>query len=949
MDLAASVGENTPPGAGVERNGDITVSYALVAIGIERRPRFGAARPWRALQAPEATRVQDLAEMSAAEIDARFLPAVAYAWDADQLREGHLDPRRLLVNAETPYTFATANPEGDETLAGTGDYPCCDQSLDVHPAVRTLDFAGMQPGDPPPAVQRFRDSASTLRWTVVPPPVVVDRDDVTTQRAARVMFPSPRRTSGTSGLSDAISSDASSAGSSVPAPAIQFAIIDFDEPARNVVIDVRPVANSPANLSAELWRGLERVGIRNFELGTTSKEILTPEGILSIRLFVAGTSSSILQLVNVVSVSYTTVREYEDETSRALRCAARMKQRREGRGVLSWLPNHEYRVTLSTRVTVAHARGGKQEIEIPQRVFFRTKGLPGLNAVDRVGEDLAGYIESEYPGTRPLYCTEPVAIAFNDRFNVLAFPDPAGTDERRQILEWVLAVDRLGGEEGRQPVSATASDWLASRLAASGGADATSLAVLSDAAVRKVQRQAASLDPFRMRQADMERSSSKCQPETLPAPSQVLIHQPVTPGVPAGTAPQWEAGRKYRVNVRRRAAPAITRPVFIGGDETAFSFGGTSSAAWTVTAKGLGPASVPAGACHAIFGESDWNHIRVNTTVDPADATAGIGITVTGMGTSVAAGVTALIDARDASQPILRLADAAGATLAEANLPGPPDAAAPWSLEVVAFDDQIRALVGEVTVQAARGAAREGRLSLVTTGGARFAGLSVEAIDAHRFHFTASRYRDLANHVGTFSGTTNTFPATVAMPSATFTAMLAAIPPVMDASADPEARQRLFDQWIAALALAVRPQPDALEITRLVRNGLTEALLLESDEPLPFADDLSLTMSQVVGSEIGDGIGERPLVDSNLDPNPSRASIPARQQIVIKLPIVVLTDGTQNRALVIPADAGAGGPSALPPGEYQLDWTLARSRFRSDQPHPDATLRATTRTTLQWA
>ena len=206
-------------------------------------------------------------------------------------------------------------------------------------------------------------------------------------------------------------------------------------------------------------------------------------------------------------------------------------------------------------------------------------------------------------------------------------------------------------------------------------------------------------------------------------------------------------------------------------------------------------------------------------------------ITAAGSGGSVTAGLMALVDAHDPARPLLRLVDAAGSALAEAALPAQSGATAPWSLQELLFDDQIRAAVGEVAVQAERGANREGRVSLVTTGAARFTGLSVEPIDAYRFHFTTSRYRSLAEHVGTFSGTTNAFPAGDAMSSATFSALPAAIPPAMAANADPEARQRLFDKWIASLGLAVRPKPDALEITRLVRNGLTEILLLESDGP----------------------------------------------------------------------------------------------------------------------
>ena len=79
-----------------------------------------------------------------------------------------------------------------------------------------------------------------------------------------------------------------------------------------------------------------------------------------------------------------------------------------------------------------------------------------------MGDELEPYVESVYPGTTPrlLYRTEPVVLAFDERFNSLLpvdrTPAPGDPEERTQLLEWVLAVDRADG--GR--LSVTSADWV---------------------------------------------------------------------------------------------------------------------------------------------------------------------------------------------------------------------------------------------------------------------------------------------------------------------------------------------------------------------------------------------------------------------------------------------------------------------------------------------------------
>ena len=59
---------------------------------------------------------------------------MSFQWDKDMQREGDFDPRRLLVNASTPYTFLTRNPEADENIARRHPkWPCCQPPPEKEP------------------------------------------------------------------------------------------------------------------------------------------------------------------------------------------------------------------------------------------------------------------------------------------------------------------------------------------------------------------------------------------------------------------------------------------------------------------------------------------------------------------------------------------------------------------------------------------------------------------------------------------------------------------------------------------------------------------------------------------------------------------------------------------------------------------------------------------------
>ena len=102
---------------------------------------------------------------------------------------------------------------------------------------------------------------------------------------------------------------------------------------------------------------------------------------------------------------------------------------------------------------------------VRQTALFRTKGWPGLNAPATPGGDLAPFVEASYPRTpeQLLYRDEPILLAMNERFAPLApavDAPPTAPPERRQLLEWSMLVDEVGAGEHGAVATYSSPDWL---------------------------------------------------------------------------------------------------------------------------------------------------------------------------------------------------------------------------------------------------------------------------------------------------------------------------------------------------------------------------------------------------------------------------------------------------------------------------------------------------------
>jgi hypothetical protein len=899
LDDLLAMGINTPEGASaepIEKYGtELTLTYELVSMSIQRRRRFGAGAggAWLPLITPSETELFDPRHPDVPNPSAVYTPLVTYHWDGDLTAGGRTDPRRLLLNSETPFTLVTRSDETDEEHVRTEPgWPCHPGGPARALVVHVLAFDATPVGTRAPANPLFSLSRSRLAWGAARPPIVGGARWLTT----------PRRV----------------ARAPLPADAL-LAAITFDEPVMTLEAVMGWAQGSKGSVKLIAYRGVAKIAEVVLSLSTTPSPVVALNaagGMTSAEVRIAATSGPGIELLEL---RYVGLRAEQTRGARAQRDAARSGQILGGDGKLAWLANHEYEVAVTVRVASAMERTATapQVVLVEQRTRFVTKGLIGLNAVARAGDEVEPYVESRSPGPGLLvYRTEPIALAFTPGMNIVApldrAPAPGDPEERGQLLAWALTADETSGA-GAVRVSQTGADWIAAHrtvpLQLSIGA------ILDPSIFMQRWRHAPSLDPLQRRFDQLIQSPGGCAAGTAPRlhRSQVLEHQPRDPR--DGSA-RWRAGATFLASVRRDGGPCVDRAAFEPADDTAFAWAseGGAAAAWTLDGAALvAPAGSGAVRRYALFGELDWNHVVARATVVPAPSgQAGLAVAVDGTGLGQAL-IAVLVDSGvEEVPPRLHLfARSGGATTELApdggTTGGVPLAAvaARYELEITGYDDRVRVRSGETRVEVTRGALRDGKLALVATAGARFVSLAVRPLDAYTFPFTASRFDTFEDHIASFTGEPAVIAAdgpagatALATVAATFTpARIAEVAQLASPDADADARQAWFDACVRDLALPLHAKLSRIELTRLTRAGDTELFLLESPEPLPLGFD--------VRCELTDGIG-RPVL------------------------LAILPDGPRTRALLVPIDAD--GPAAIPEDHYTLTFSIDRERYRGELP-----------------
>lgn len=811
----------TDPGLQTVQN--LSVRYALKSVAIQRRPRFGGGG-WTDLVAAVDTALDLGGNIHAT-------PAVSFAWDADSRADGVVSPNRLLINCRTPYSVMTSSSQNDEEALGNDDgFPCCrlDPVKGFQIPWHDLSWTVAATGVRLPVAEAFSAGGGLWSWTAAP--ATMNGVGGYAGRIVAVDLLDANALRGSIDLTD---------------PAVTFAAQILPMSARITCTltgyhGLMPVATQTvaanANPTAVTLNGTVTTPITRVTLTAVVAEPAVAPHAVSVNPW----GPLGVPAVMVYDLQYQSLSDVLSVMGRRQRCRnSGASSGVGGLGKLAFLPNYDYAVVPTVEMTVSHATGGSKSLTISQPSFFRTKGLPGLNASPNVGDELQRYVASSYPPVRsvPLYRSEPVAVAFTEDMSNLLPVDrvaaPGDPPEKAQLMRLALSVDRVASTDGALQLTSPGPDWLTDHGGAVHVGPPFHNQGFAGLALRRAATQRGQVQRF-----EAVLGASGCAHDTLHS-SQVLLHAPVAPD---GTAGAWEAQANLRATVRAQEGPYTERKTFVSADLGAFTYltDTGASPAWTLAA---GAVMAPGGGRrYAAFGDPGWNHFQMTAAVDPAGGIAGLGIGVSGS-SPVQQAMLALIDAGD----LVLVRRTGGSDQELARAPFSSDTG-PLILHVIAFDDVLRASAGGAVLEADRGPVREGRAALVSNGQAVFSTLTVQSLDLYAVDFVTSRYQSFADHIARRDPVIyqQAADAMGAAPTATPATVLAArstdIADAMTQAAGPQQRQQLFTQVLSDIGFAQLQRCDRLTLTRLTDATGTSALLFESPEPVSFVHDTTLSL-----------------------------------------------------------------------------------------------------------
>ncbi|HEY5341146.1 MAG TPA: hypothetical protein VIK27_08990 [Candidatus Aquilonibacter sp.] len=905
---------------GVQQVQDITARYALQAVSIRRAPRFGpTAGGWTDFVTDAQTQFS---------IGGSAPEFITFAWDVDSRADGKLAPNRLLVNSSAPYSFTTSSPQNDEqAVSNDRDFPCCSVEDRRHPVRRhVLLFDGFPFGSRVPAHQQFTGpNGAWWTWDVVPPPTIGFAAPISPNTPCARLMP---RTSQICAHSD------------------------FGEPvtALNVTVawDALPgglflEGYSGLTLVAQQSANLHAAGESTLSLVLAGTAALTGMTRVTLRVaidagaafieparFFAAAGYSGLAGIDVIEAAYVTVADARAYVNGEQNCGSNGNLGPPGSdasGKLAFLPNHDYEIVVSTSIDLGTASQSSRRLNLGEALYFRTKGLPGLNACANVGDDIRMHVDTTYPIQRaiPLYRSEPCVLAFeNSLSSVLPIdrtPGPTDLPEKAQMFPLELNIDRVVSQSGLQRLTMPSDDWIAAHRPHLRPPRVYTAVPLFAAAKTRLEP---SHDLLVQRFETVKvAASAMCGAPNLDHASQVLLHEPIAAN---GSAGPWEATTGYRATVRQAGGPFTEVTGFAWDDVAAFvgqADGSAGAAAWSADGNGnMVSPGTPGGRAYANCGDPGWDHLQAHARIDLRNATqAGIAVGV-GAGTPVSQAIVATIEVDGAGHALVVRAVVGGAEseLGRAAI----DISGPALLSVIAYDDIVRAAVGSVSVDGPRNAIREGRVALVADGVAAFAGIAVGALDIYSFEFVTSRYASFAEHVGSYDGAlpvlaAGAFGGTPSPIATIVSANAAAIGPLMLASADPQARQALFDAVVNALGIGLRKAPLNVTVSRLTDASGTFGLVLQSPEPLSLTRDVTLTLTQrvtkwVPGPIFPHPVAEPPLTLASVAAATLAASsgtsngASAHATSTLPPPTNLTTLQFANDAVTVPAGQSVGGP-----------------------------------------
>lgn len=828
---------------GVQKVQDMTVRYGLQSVAVRRAPRFGpTAGAWTDLVTDAQTGFS---------IGGVAPESLTFAWDIDSRADGKLAPKRLLVNSSSPYSFATQGAQNDEEAATNDmDFPCCDRKKGrrAFPRPHVLEFSAIPFGARTPRSEQFSGDGGWWTWSLPTTPVVADGAPAYAGAHVARMSPPVSTLLGAVDLLDpAVNAQLDLAWDSYPGT-LFFEAYDGPHLVSQQSANLRTAGNTTLLLSvpAATSNGISRLIARvetDGKHGSLSPDVaaFASTGLVP----VPG-----IALYRVSYVSLADVTRYVGGTKRCGNGGNVGPPGSDASGKLAFLPNHDYEIVVTSTIAVGTKDQGTRTLQTSEALYFRTKGLPGLNACPNVGDDIRRHVETTYPARRasPLYRAEPCVLAFeNSLSSILPIdrtPGPNDPPEKAQMFPLELNIDRVSSLNGMKRLTVPSYDWILAHRAN----PYPPIYYIAPAYAKSKVRLARSNDPLVLRHEAVELAVGTCGPPKVDHASQVLLHEPIDEN---GASGLWEATTGYRATVRQQDGPFTERSGFDIYDLGAFVMqadGSTSAALWSVDGDAnLVAPNATGGRHYASCGELTWDHLQVHARIDLAGAgAAGLAVGVAD-GTPVPRAVVATVEPDGGGHSlVMRARDASGEhELGRAAV----TIGGPFLLTVVAYDDIVRASIGEVSVDGPRGAVRDGRVALVASGEAKFAGIAVAALDIYSFDFLTSKYASFGEHIDSYDGSLPTLAAGALggtpTPIGTVVAAHAAeVPTAMAASSDPQERQRLFDTIVSALGIGLRKDATAVTITRLTDASGTFGLVCESPEPISLTRDVTAQLTR---------------------------------------------------------------------------------------------------------
>lgn len=824
---ALGIGQVNPDfGVQVAGDGELALStrYTLVGLSMRRRPLGGGA--WM------------VAETLA---DAASPRNFRWSWHEDVRTRGQVAPKTLLLNGRAPFTVGIDNPIADaEILEDNPSYPCCQVR---RPDVARFDFTPEPVGSLPAGFVR------TFRYE---------------DRGA----PAPVRVRGNAcavGPPQASGATASRVGSFAPtgepvatvsasedlAAAVVRVAVDGKQKAQLIVVTVDADGN-------EVARAQKSTGATAFQdipinPGRPFRTILLV--IESLGREPGDTTIPATVVLDAMEcVTQADKDRFERESDRCERVSS------EGHAQpVTLLARHEYEIDLTTMVEVRHSATEWQSATITETVGFVTAGPPGLNESPEPGLELEPYVVTHAPGGRGLtYREESVHLVLSDALRI--FGPGAGTGETGFRLPVTIAVESSfdNNPEAHQGKSSRASaDWF---LTHRGEPDPwVSGAVLDVVAAHSRDGRAGRYQVLN------ESSDGTCPPDDVWTEKQPRVG--VDPFDPSGRS-LWEPLAAYVAVLRLAGSPVVDRDPFVAADITSFS---AVTGAWTFAEGALRATATTTGR----FGDTTWDLYRADVRGEVAPG-GELGIVVLADPARPAQGIRARIRRGNDANGTLVVDTAAGVPIESMPLTGMDDRTA---LAVEAFADSVRCRVGQAVISVPRGTRGTGGCVLLATQ-ASVTALTVHGLDMYRQPFRTSRYEGFAEHLASCSGVEHydTGPAAESLAGvrARFGGAIAA---AMTPTASPADRESQFADVTSALAVPLREDPDRVHLTCFASPS-DRWLLLESPEPMDFAEEIALGLARKVAHP-GVPLAERArlaaLIEAALqNPMPPRPTIPSR-------------------------------------------------------------------------